>query len=134
MANIHKLMHRILLKEAERVYKKYPKFWRTENAHSELHHFVKSIGISYEDTNDVVAMHAYFAAEAKSKDTNRIFGVVMRETVEHNGYTPEIANYLAIWYFILVIKPKLDYDETTDLDEVFMYFVNNGRPNDDDLL
>lgn len=134
MSNMHKLVRKIVLKEAERVYKKYPKFWRSENLTSELYHFTASIGVTYPDTNDVVALHSYFVGEAKSKDTNRIFATVMRETVEHHGYTPEIANYLAFWYFLIVIKPKLDYDESTDLHEVFMYFVNNGRPNDDDLL
>jgi hypothetical protein len=124
----HDLFRTYLSTDAARAFKQYPLFWSDANCetaqYDNVSKFLSGDGV------DITAMTLYYRAEARSKDTKRIFGVLARETIEFHGYGPDQSKYLAVWYFILVVLPEYDrvykIAETTDLVGMYECYLNTG--------
>ena len=132
MTEFHAAFNKFLLVDATRVFQKYSAFWKQIDLTSATYDVVLKVIPQYTiSIYDVVAMLNYYREEARSKDTKRIFSVVVRELVEDHGYSPEVCHALAIWYFLIVLVPEYNrnrpINETTDVYGMLLCYLNTGE-------
>ncbi|QOE32132.1 hypothetical protein CPT_Paso_015 [Rhizobium phage Paso] len=114
----------------ETVYDKYPAFWSYRNRETE---FYQNIGPLFDSKTafDATCMLLYYKSLAKSKDPIRIFQIVAREVIEKHGYGPDIARYLGVWYFLIVVMAEYErvrgFTTVTDIEGMFTCFENTGE-------
>lgn len=127
---MREIFQRYLNLDQKRVRAKYARFWSERNRETEFYMNISNL-FAAAVAFDATCLMLYYKAEARSKDTTRIFQTIAREVIEHHGYGPDQSRYLAVWYFLVVSCTEYDcrigLTERTDIEGMFDCFVNTGE-------